>query len=135
MDYWPSFRYLESTPDHPGLLALRAILNCFVKTTCRIVEVDFLAFIEFALERYSCSKERLIDFLIYFIKKSFGRDAEISMRLFQKATTIIDPEILCALFLESKDLTDEQKTIPASIFFNKKVIHLLDIIKNLKGEQ
>jgi hypothetical protein len=57
------------------------------------------------------------------------------MRLFQKATTIIDPEILCALFLESKDLTDEQKTIPASIFFNKKVIHLLDIIKNLKGEQ
>lgn len=129
-------RYLESTPDHPGLLALRAISELFCKDyDAESVEVDFLAFIEFALERYSCSKERLIDFLIYFIKKSFGRDAEISMRLFQKATTIIDPEILCALFLESKDLTDEQKTIPASIFFNKKVIHLLDIIKNLKGEQ
>lgn len=128
-------RYLESTPDHPGLLALRALSELYCKDyDTKSIETDFSAFIEFALNRYSSSENRLIEFLIYFFRKTFDRDLELSNVLFYKATKFIEPKILYSKFLLSNELTEEQKTIPASIYFNDKAIETLNKIKNLKGE-
>jgi ATP-dependent DNA helicase RecQ len=129
-------RYLESTPDHPGLLALRALSELFCKDyDKKSIEIDYAASIEFALERYSYSKERLIDFFIYFIKKAFDRDADIVSRLFDKTSEYIDSDILCLRCLDSNGLTDKQKTVPAYAFFNNKAKYLLGTIKKMKGDQ
>lgn len=129
-------RYLESTPDHPGLLALRALSELYCKDyDPESVEVDFSAFIDFALNRYSCTEKQLIDFLVFFVKKAFERDEDISSHLYNKAMDYINSEILCSRFLESNELSDIEKSIPASIFFNWKLNHVLNTIKNVKGEQ
>ena len=129
-------RYLESTPDHPGLLAIRALSELYSKEyDLESLEVDFLAFIDFALNRYSCSEQRLIDFLMYFLRKSFERDPSVYERLFEKAGSYINISILCSTFLNSNELSDEMNAFPASIFFNEKAKQILDTIRNVKSEK
>ena len=129
-------RYLESTPDHPGLLAIRALSELYSKEyDLESLEVDFLAFIDFALNRYSCSEQRLIDFLMYFLRKSFERDPSVYERLFEKAGSYINISILCSNFLNSNELSDEMNAFPASIFFNEKATQILDTIRNVKCEK
>ena len=128
-------RYLESTPDHPGLLALRALSELYSKEyDIESVEIDFAAFIDFALNRYSCSEQRVIDFLIYFFRKAFDRDSSVYVRLFEKVMPYVNIKNLCSAILDSTDLSDDKKAYPASIFFNEKAKQLLENIRNIKGE-
>jgi ATP-dependent DNA helicase RecQ len=128
-------RYLESTPDHPGLLALRALSELYSKEyDIESVEIDFAAFIDFALNRYSCPKQRIIDFLIYFFRKSCDRDSSVYCRLFDKVVPYVNIQNICSAILDSTDLSEDKKAYPASIFFNEKAKQLLENIQNIKGE-
>lgn len=128
-------RYLESTPDHPGLLALRALSELFCKDyNEEAVMEDYEAFIKFALDEYARESDEVLKFLEYFIHKAFERDEKIAEKLFYSATEYLDVNALCNYFIESSIFTEEQKTIPASIFFNTKAKQIILRAYTLKGE-
>lgn len=71
-------RYLESTPDHPGLLILRALaeLYCNDCDTTSMMH-DLMAACDFAINRYSCSKSSLDNTIMYVMRKIIERNETI----------------------------------------------------------
>ena len=75
-------RYLESYPDHPGLLMLRALSEVF----CRdknpdIAKQNFMAAIASAEENYSVDQADLFEFIVWALNKLTERDVILAKDL------------------------------------------------------
>ncbi|MCD6086709.1 MAG: ATP-dependent DNA helicase RecQ [Candidatus Hydrothermae bacterium] len=75
-------RYLESYPDHPALLMLRAISEIYCREGDReTAREDFLASLKNAVERYARSDEEVVDFGVWALRAIAERDEEFALRL------------------------------------------------------
>jgi ATP-dependent DNA helicase, RecQ family len=129
-------RYLESTPDHPGLLALRALAELHCKDySVSAINDDFKAACNFAINRYSCDKKSLLKFVTYFMRKIVERDDSLFASLVDGANVFVDRDDLCASLLESPVLTEQQKVAPAIVYFSDMTKKSMLLIKQMKGEQ
>jgi ATP-dependent DNA helicase RecQ len=128
-------RYLESTPDHPGLLALRALAELHCKyANVNLIRDDFEAACNFAINRYSCDRKTLLSFAAYFMRKVIERDETMFAALVDGANSFIDRDSLCAMLIDDQVLAEEQKTSPAIVYFSDMAKKSIGHINKLKGE-
>lgn len=127
-------RYLESTPDHPGLLALRALAELHCKDySVSAIRDDFEAACNFAITRYSSDRKTLTAFVSYFMRKIIERDPSLFAALVDGASSFIDRDYLCAMLIDNPVLTEEQKMAPAIVFFSDMAKKSMGFIKTVKG--
>ena len=127
-------RYLESTPDHPGLLALRALAELHCKDySVSAIRDDFEAACNFAITRYSSDRKTLTSFVSYFMRKIIERDPSLFAALVDGASSFIDRDNLCAMLIDNPVLTEEQKTAPAIVYFSDMAKKCLKSIHKVKG--
>ena len=75
-------RYLESYPDHPGLLMLRSLAEAFSRDkNATIVQQNFSASISSASENYSVDEAELFNFIVWSITKVADRNLILAMEL------------------------------------------------------
>jgi len=75
-------RYLESYPDHPALLMLRALSEIYCREGDReTASENFLVSLRNAYERYARSDEEVVDFGAWALKVIADRDEEFAFRL------------------------------------------------------
>lgn len=127
-------RYLESTPDHPGLLALRALAELHCKDySVSAIRDDFEAACNFAITRYSSDRKTLTSFVSYFMRKIIERDPSLFAALVDGTSSFIDRDDLCAMLIDNPVLTEEQKMAPAIVFFSDMARKIMRSIKKVKG--
>ena len=127
-------RYLESTPDHPGLLALRALAELHCKDhSVSAIRDDFEAACNFAITRYSSDRKTLTSFVSYFMRKIIERDPSLFAALVDGTSSFIDRDDLCAMLIDNPVLTEEQKMAPAIVFFSDMARKSMRSIKKVKG--
>ena len=128
-------RVLESMPDHPGLLALRALAEMYCKDPeIDIIAEDFKASIQFALDKYSYPKEKLKSFILYFLKEILQHDQAWFITVIKSIDLHFNKEDLCGKLIESNDLHEEEKTVPSLIYFTIQGQKTLKCIRNMKGD-
>lgn len=105
-------RYLESYPDHPGLLMLRALAEAYARDhNSQLVEQNLLASISSCIENYGIEKSRLFEFTAWAINKISFRNSELSDHL-QKLILNQFPEKSFAQALV-RELPRARASIPA----------------------
>ena len=71
-------RYLESNPDHPGLLFLRALSELYsARADDKSAYEDTIGGCRSALDRYSVSRPSLYEFLAWMLGKVYNRDCSL----------------------------------------------------------
>lgn len=75
-------RYLESYPDHPGLLMLRAVSEmCCRDRNAEAAKEDFKASLSASTEKYRVSESSLISFIAWSISKISGMSVPLAKEL------------------------------------------------------
>ncbi len=75
-------RYLESYPDHPGLLMLRSLAEAYSRDrNTTIVKQNFSASISSASENYAVEADNLFDFITWAIAKIADRNVPLAQDL------------------------------------------------------
>ncbi len=127
-------RYLESTPDHPGLLALRALAELHCKDySVSAIRDDYEAACNFAITRYSSDRNTLTAFVSYFMRKIIERDPSLFAVMVDGASSFIDRDYLCAMLIDNPMFTEEQKLAPAIVYFSDMAKKSLKAIQKVKG--
>ena len=129
-------RYLESMPDYPGLLAIRSLVEIYCKDSdIESLHDNFVAFLDFSINRYACNRDDLIDFVIYILMKVFDFNEKLFLDMYENTKNYIDEYVLCKKIIDSKEYTEKQKAFPAAIVFNKSAEDILNRIKEMKGAE
>ncbi len=104
-------RYLESYPDHPALLMLRALSEIYCREGDReTARENFLASLRNAYERYARSDEEVVDFGAWALEMIAHRDEEFAYRLMMDVARG-SPRSVLRKWVEK--LPDELAEIPA----------------------
>ncbi|HHV61981.1 MAG TPA: RecQ family ATP-dependent DNA helicase [Firmicutes bacterium] len=78
-------RYLESYPDHPGLLMLRALSEIMCRDASREISAqNFMASILSASENYSAKGQKLFDLISWGLEQLSRQDMELAIELESK---------------------------------------------------
>ena len=129
-------RFLESTPDHPGLLILRSLAELYCKDYNRdAIFNDIKSACYFATERYSQKREQLSYILKYYMIKILERDESLYEPSMNAISAYIDEIEVNAAILENRRLSERAKRLPAKRYFNYVGKRALSIIAERKGEQ
>jgi ATP-dependent DNA helicase RecQ len=124
-------RYLESTPDHPGLLMLRALSELF----CMNYDIDaifqnLLAAMKFATERYDVSDNELYVFLCWFLSKSYERNPLTYKRVASEIIHRVDNIEFAKLLISKCENDDEMLIEPSTYYFSKISEQAIAVLKN-----
>ena len=129
-------RYLESTPDHPGLLATRALAEILCKDyNTDQIQDDIAACCNYAVKRYSCSENKLAEFLLFFMEKALERDANLFYPIVESICDYCDVVALCEELIDSVNLGEEEKAAPAELYFGHIAKRIVNNILSMKGEE
>ena len=128
-------RYLESIPDHPGLLAVRAIAELMCKDFNKnLIGDDISACCKYALSRYSYSKEKLFSFICYFMEKVIEREPSLFITVLGNISEYCNSIEICKFLLDSHNIIDRSKEEPAKIYFCNLAADMIEKSRTLKGE-
>lgn len=125
--------YLESTPDHPGLLFLRSLSEFYSKDYNKDAALeDFRAGLSFAQTRYSVEYQVLYEFLLFFLRKIYERDASTYPDLVDETTKLISNPLFMEHLIQETKIPDEMRDYPVlySVIQSMKSIH--QIVKERK---
>ena len=128
--YWhrgQAARFLESYPDHPGLLTLRAVVEAHCPDcSIRAIVDNLQAAINFAIERYGIDQEAVAELTAWALSKVYQRQpahyGEVAGQLIYDRA---DPEFTRAL-LASEHLHEGMSHEPAPYLMGR----LCDRIEN-----
>ena len=128
-------RALEATPDHPGLLFLRALAECFSKTYDKEAIIsDYVDAIEFALEKYEINQERLKGFIIYSLNKIFKRDNELFSQLILMIKGYFENNQILYEIIYSDIVEEGMRDIPILLIENDFISRAINKIRRIKGK-
>ena len=119
-------RYLESYPDHPSLLMLRALSELFCKIRdLKIVNENFRAAISSAKEIYSFAPPLLYRFIVWAIQTISQRDLALARKLQLHTLNIYRDRNLARELI--KDSPPDLAEVPAFLLVNR----IINISKRL----
>lgn len=131
-------RFLESTPDHPGLLYCRSLSEYYAtEGSYQNIKQDYLASIKFAIERYSISDGQINEMIIYFLKNIKKLEVNDVIDCFDssiKLLTIENQANLCDQLLQSNSFSQDINDVIQANYFELETTKLLNNIRMLKGE-
>ncbi len=123
-------RYLESYPDHPGLLFLRALseLHC-KKPDVKQAFQEIIAGCRFALKNYGIPRPLLFEFLAWLLQKVYNCSRDLYEEwVLRLVIDSEDPDFVRVL-LNSPDMSEEMLYAPALCSISKlarKTINILN---------
>lgn len=95
-------RYLESYPDHPGLLMLRSLSEIFTRDRNTDVAMqNFIASISFALKVYELNHNVTFEFAAWAISNVYNRDKELAKMLIIELIKTHSDRNLARLLIEN----------------------------------
>ncbi len=126
-------RFLESTPDHPGLLMLRGLseLMC-VNHDADSIKEDIRAACHFAIENYSYPEEDLRNSLHFCMEKVLDYDKSLFCDIADAVDKYVDKMELCSTMIDSAALEESKKAIPAEMFFRELASQISTAVTDLQ---
>lgn len=122
-------RYLESTPDHPGLLFLRSLSEIYSKSSDEQVIIQNLnAGMDFSLNRYSIAKEKLYSMVSWIISRIYERNRKMC-RIVTKGLIYDVNDYDLAKFILNSEIGDDLLDIPGTFIFHKLSKDAIEIFK------
>ena len=130
-------RQLESTPDHPGLLFLRSLCECYSNEYNKdLVASDFEGAIEFAKTKYNYSDEQLSKILLYLLYKVYLRDEDLSLQLMamclKQLKTIDSVIVFCRRAVVEKYDFEAVRDKAMRVLLNASIEDSLNIVEEIK---
>ena len=120
-------RYLESYPDHPGLLMLRSLSELYVKDiNSEVAQQNFITAIDSALLTYKINENIVYEFAIWGISCVLQRDNGLTINIIKELLSIYKSEAFARLMIKS--LPEFIAVIPAWFLLdriNEKCIEIL----------
>jgi hypothetical protein len=120
-------RYLESYPDHPGLLMLRSLSELYVKDiNSEVAQQNFITSIDSALLTYKINENIVYEFAIWGISYILQRDHGLTINIIKELLSIYKSEAFARLMIKS--LPEFIAVIPAWFLLdriNEKCIEIL----------
>lgn len=110
-------RYLESYPDHPGLLMLRCLSEIFSRDkNTEVTKQNFTASIYSALTNYGLNNDIVLDFAAWAVSNIARQDKKLAKELIYKLTKSSDRSIVRMLI---EKLPIELIEVPAWLLLAK----------------
>jgi len=120
-------RYLESYPDHPGLLMLRALSEVFSRDkNNEVARQNFIASISSAMTNYGLSNDIVFDFAAWAISDTANRDKGLAKELISELIKSYPNRLLARLLIQK--LPTELVEIPAWFLLAKLHQMSLDLV-------
>lgn len=108
-------RYLESVPNHPGLLFLRAACEAYSSDmNVAVVAENFIAGVNYALNR-PIPKDVVYDVMRWLILDISQKKEIVCSRVVEELVYSLDDPILARLLISSSDLSDNAQ-YPAALY-------------------
>jgi len=122
-------RYLESVPDHPGLLFLRAVSEAYcTDMKFDVIVENLVAGARFALSRYLIDKVIVYEILSWLLKDMLDKKREICSKVAEELVYDIDDPVFARLILTNGDFSYDMLYAPGIYLFNnlaKKAVEFL----------
>lgn len=112
-------RYLESTPDHPGLLFLRSLSEIFCRNTDQQVVIqNLIAGVEFSRSRYNIQEYEIDTLISWLIATIYDRNKVLCKEVIEILIVKFDDyDIVKSIF--NSGIGDEFLFIPGQYLFKK----------------
>jgi ATP-dependent DNA helicase RecQ len=125
-------RYLESYPDHPGLMFLRALSEIKAKDGNRDVTIEnFISAVSSAIDGYGIDKSLLFEVIVWGIKQIHTTNDEISDALTEEMLTRFQEPAFYRYLVRELELSKAVK--PAWLLVHYHAIRSMEIL-NLRGD-
>ena len=113
-------RYLESTPDHPGLLFLRALSEMYCRNfDLEIISQNILAAIDFSFSRYNIEKKEVYNNLIWMLTEVYTKRNKIYSQIILKILYTIDDKDFAEMMIKDEFIAEDMMYEPSIYLFNK----------------
>jgi len=125
-----SARYLESNPDHPGLLFLRAISEAYCPDyKLEVIIENLKAGVGFAFNRYGRDKETIYKTLSWILINISERKKDLCCKLVEELIYVIDDTAFARHILSNEAFSDDMLYPPGIYLFNRLAKEIIEIIK------
>jgi ATP-dependent DNA helicase RecQ len=125
-----SARYLESTPDHPGLLFLRAVSEAYCPDyKFEVIVENLKAGVGFAFNRYGRDKETIYKTLSWILINISERKRDICRKLVEELIYVIDDPAFAQHILKNENFSDDMLYPPGIYLFNRLAKEVIETIK------
>ena len=122
-------KYLESYPDHPGLLFLRSLSELYSREQeVETLMNDYVAGIQFSFEKYSKSEIEVLKFTQYYLVKAFERNNDIFEQVYNKTIEVLSENKVNDMMIKSDSSKDVMRELALTMIIdqsNKKIINIL----------
>jgi ATP-dependent DNA helicase RecQ len=129
-------RYLESYPDNPGLLMVRALSEAFSSDYNKTITISsFEAALKFANEQvgYSIKKQDFIDLIAWSLSRIGQRDLEIYEDLSYEMINRFEEQEFARKLMEFSDNNDDVLYVPSNYLVNFQCSRISQIVKGAKS--
>lgn len=119
-------RYLESTPDHPGLLFLRSLAEVFCRNyDHKTVTGNFFAALDSLRTRYQADRLKLDQFLVWILARIRQRDSDIYEECVIRTLETTDDLAFSSKLIRSGEFP------PTSLYYplTHQLAHLIGLVK------
>ncbi|MFH1535055.1 MAG: RecQ family ATP-dependent DNA helicase [Patescibacteria group bacterium] len=124
-------RYLESTPDHPGLLFLRAISEMYNSDYNKeVVLQNLMAGIDFSFNRYNMDTREVYNRVIWVLKELFDSRKKLYDDIALNIMSELNDDHLYRMMMEDETINDEMLYIPSVMVFSKISKEVKNTFKN-----
>ena len=122
-------KYLESYPDHPGLLFLRSLSELYSREQeLDLIINDYLAGIKFSYEKYSKTEKEVLKFIQYYLVKTFDRSNKIYEHVYKRTIEEFNEIKVNEMIIQSDSSKDVMRDLALTMiidYTNKKIIDIL----------
>jgi len=122
-------RYLESYPDHPGLLFLRALSEIYcANSDIELALQNIEAGCNFAVERYHISKSSLYEILTWMLEKIYNVNQDVYENYVFRLMEVLDDYDFIKTLMNYPNI-DETMLYSLTLYsVNKKAIKAINIL-------
>lgn len=125
-----SARYLESNPDYPGLLFLRAVSEAYCSDyKLEVIVENLKAGVGFAFNRYGRDKETIYNTLSWILINISERKSDLCRKLIEELIYVIDDTAFARHILSNEAFSDDMLYPPGIYLFNRLAKEIIEIIK------
>ena len=121
-------KYLESYPDHPGLLFLRSLSELYsIEYDLKTLTNDYLAGIKFSLEKYGKTEEDLLKFIQYYLVKAIERSDEVFEQIYTISITEVNENKLNDVIIHAESSKEAMRNLSLMLIIdhqNKKLFNM-----------
>lgn len=124
-------RYLESYPDYPGLLLLRALSEIYCQNSdTELAFQNIEAACNFAFQRYQIPKLLLYDVLIWMLEKIYYKNNDIYESYTLRLLELLKDDDFLKTIMSCPNMDEAMLYVPMLYSLNKQSKKIINILKS-----